>query len=105
MIENFFADEFWSTFGTVVGIDDFRCNELVDEVDGFDERVLLADDVSSANVSSPSMSSTVISAFDEVPFDETTFDAIFLTLLIQDVGKLEPQDVMLADRDLKRTKL
>ena len=60
MIENFFADEFWSTFGTVVGIDDFRCSELVDEVDGFDERVLLADDVSSANVSSPSMSSSLL---------------------------------------------
>jgi hypothetical protein len=63
--------------------------------------VLLADDVSSANVSSPSMSSTDILAFDEELFDETTFDAIFLTLLIQNAGKLDPQDVALADKDLK----
>ena len=61
--------------------------------------LLADDDVSSANVSSPSTSSTVISTF-----DETTFDAIFLTLLIQEVGKLEPQDVILADRDLEKMK-
>jgi hypothetical protein len=54
-------------------------SELVDEVDGFDEMVALADDVSSAKVSSPSMSSTHKSTLDESA-------TIRLTELIHEVG-------------------
>ncbi len=81
--------------------DVFLGNELDDEVDGFDESVLLVDeDVSSAKVSSPSMSSTDKSCEDILTLeDEST--AIRLTLLIQDVWKFDPQDVTLAERDLK----
>ncbi len=85
--------------------DVFLGNELDDEVEGCDESVLLVDDdVSSAKVSSPSRSSTDKSCGDILTLDILTLDestTIRLTLLIQDVGKFDPHEVTLAERDLK----
>ena len=85
--------------------DVFLGNELDEEVEGCDESVLLVDeDVSSAKVSSPSRSSTDKSCGDILTLDILTLDestTIRLTLLNQDVGKFDPHDVTLAERDLK----